>query len=174
MLVVFGGLPGSGKTTLARAIAAQRAATYLRIDTIEQAIRNAEVLAADVGPAGYAVPLALAESNLGFGRTVVADCVNPVRESRAAWREAADRTKSTLCNIEVLCSDPIEHRRRVETRVSDIIGLTSPTWQSVQQHKYEQWETERFVVDTALLSPNEALMLIERHLDEQNIASQAG
>jgi predicted kinase len=30
MLIVFGGLPGSGKTTLARAFAQQRRATYLR------------------------------------------------------------------------------------------------------------------------------------------------
>jgi predicted kinase len=164
VLIVFSGLPGSGKTTLAYALAARRAAIYLRIDTIEQAIRNAEVLAADIGSAGYAVALAIAESNLALGRTVVADCVNPVDESRAAWRAAADRTKSTLFNIEVLCSDPIEHRRRVETRISDIIGLASPTWQSVQQHEYEPWETEHFLVDTALLSQNQALELIERQL----------
>ncbi len=36
MLIVFGGLPGTGKTTLARAFAQRRRATYLRIDTIEQ------------------------------------------------------------------------------------------------------------------------------------------
>jgi predicted kinase len=144
LLIVFSGLPGSGKTTIALALAAQQAATYLRIDTIEQAIRNAEVL----------------------GRTVVADCVNPVVESRAAWQTVANRTKATLLNIEILCSDPIEHRRRVETRISDITGLTSPTWQSVQEHEYERWEMERLVVDTASVSPNAALELIERHLAE--------
>ena len=37
-LIVFGGLPGTGKTTLAKAIAGEHAATYLRIDTIEQAL----------------------------------------------------------------------------------------------------------------------------------------
>ena len=164
MLIVFSGLPGSGKTTLAYVLAARRGATYLRVDTIEQAIRNAEVLVADIGSAGYAVANAVAEANLSPGRTVVADCVNPVEESRTAWRAVAARTKSTLFDIEVLCSDAIEHRRRVETRVSDIAGLTSPTWESVQQHEYEPWETERLVLDTALLSPEEALVLIERHL----------
>ena len=166
MLVVFSGLPGSGKTTLAYALAGRRAATYIRIDTIEQAIRNAEVLAADIGPAGYAVAIAVAEANLALGRTVVADCVNPVGESRAAWAAAADRTKSALFNIEVLCSVPSEHRRRVETRKSDIIGLICPTWQSVEQHRYEPWATERLVVDTAVLSPDEAVVLIEQRLYE--------
>jgi predicted kinase len=49
MLIVFGGLPGTGKTTLARAFAQRRRATYLRIDTIEQALRSSEMLAGDVG-----------------------------------------------------------------------------------------------------------------------------
>jgi predicted kinase len=86
MLIVFSGPPRTGKTTLARELAASRSATYLRIDTIERAIRNAQVLAADIGPAGYCVALALAESNLAIGRVVIADCVNPVAKSRNAWR----------------------------------------------------------------------------------------
>ncbi len=55
MLVVFAGLPGTGKTAVARAVAARRRAVYIRVDAIEQAMRSAGVLAAagDVGPAGY-------------------------------------------------------------------------------------------------------------------------
>ncbi len=164
MLIVFSGLPGSGKTTIARKLAARRPATYLRIDTIEQAIRDAQVLAAEVGPAGYIVATALAESNLAIGTTVIADCVNPVAESRAAWRATADRARSALLDIEVVCSDPIEHRRRVEARIADVAGLIPPTWQSVMEHEYEPWKTERLVVDTARLLPDEALEIIERHL----------
>jgi predicted kinase len=37
MLIAFCGLPGAGKTTLARRLAQQRQATYLRIDAIEEA-----------------------------------------------------------------------------------------------------------------------------------------
>lgn len=164
MLIVFSGLPGSGKTTIARKLAARRPATYLRIDTIEQAIRDAHVLTADVGHAGYIVAAALAESNLEAGMTVIADCVNPVAESRAAWRATADRAKSALFNIEIVCSDPIEHRRRVEARTVDVVGLIPPTWQSVQQHEYEPWQTERLMLDTARLSPDDALEMIERYL----------
>ena len=69
MLIVFGGLPGTGKTTLARAFAQRRGATYLRIDTIEQALRSSEMLAGEVGPAGYMVAYALAEANLRLGGT---------------------------------------------------------------------------------------------------------
>ena len=44
MLIAFGGLPGVGKTTLAKALAKRQAAVYLRIDTIEQAVRDGDVL----------------------------------------------------------------------------------------------------------------------------------
>ncbi len=57
MLVVFGGLPGVGKTTIARTVADQCNAVYLRIDTIEQSIRSAKVLTADVGPPAIVPPL---------------------------------------------------------------------------------------------------------------------
>jgi predicted kinase len=41
MLIVFSGLPGVGKTTIARELACSLAAVYLRIDSIEQALRQA-------------------------------------------------------------------------------------------------------------------------------------
>lgn len=42
MLIIFSGLPGSGKSTIAQALAKQLNAFYLRIDTIEQAILKAK------------------------------------------------------------------------------------------------------------------------------------
>jgi predicted kinase len=164
MLIVFSGLPGTGKTTLARALAQRRGAVILRIDVIEQAIRNAGVLAGDVGTAGYDVALGLAAANLALGRGVVADCVNPVAASRAAWRAVAEKASVRLVNIEVLCSDVAEHRRRVATRVSDIPGLVVPDWESVRRHEFAAWTTDRLVVDTAALTPDRVVSWIEAQL----------
>ncbi|MBT8765087.1 AAA family ATPase [Metapseudomonas boanensis] len=160
MLIVFSGLPGTGKTTIARRLASRVDATYLRVDAIEQALRDAEVLAHDVGRSGYLVAIALAQSNLGLGRMVIVDCVNPVAESREAWREIASRAGVRLLDIEVFCSDTRVHQLRVETRTVDVPGLKPPTWQSVLEHDYEAWGKGPLRLDSAVISPDEAVEAI--------------
>ena len=160
MLVVFGGLPGTGKTTLARQVADRLGATYLRIDTIEQALRSSLALPDDVGPAGYEIAYAVCADNLAFGRTVVADCVNPLQVTRAAWREVAARAASPIFEIETVCSDQAEHRRRVESREIDVPGLVPPTWAAVVARDYEPWSGPRMVVDTAITTTAEAVSAI--------------
>jgi hypothetical protein len=62
VLLIFSGLPGAGKTTLARWLARDLRAVHLRIDTIEHA-----------------------------HLTVIADSVNPDAITRDAWRAVARR-----------------------------------------------------------------------------------
>jgi predicted kinase len=154
---MLGGLPGVGKTTIGRALAGRIGATYLRIDVIEQALRAGGLA---VGAAGYVIGMAVAESNLSVGQMVIADCVNPVWESRRGWRDAAARAGARLIEVEVVCSDAVEHRRRVEMRVSDIEGLVVPNWQAVSEREYAAWDGPRLVVDTAVCGVEAAVALI--------------
>jgi predicted kinase len=157
MLIVFGGLPGTGKTTLARLLSEAVQAAYLRIDTIEQSLRKMTQFQGGVDDAGYRIAYALTESNLQLGQTVIADSVNPIALTRNAWRDIAARSESRIIEIETICSDVEEHRRRIETRVIDIPGLVPPTWQQVVEREYERWDRPHIVVDTAKLSPEDAL-----------------
>lgn len=148
MLIVFGGLPGVGKTTLSRMVAREVGAVWLRVDAIEVAIWRSGIQA-PVGPAGYDVAEALADANLTLGRTVVVDAVNPLEISRRPWRALAARHGVPLRVIEVVCSDQDEHRRRVEQREPDLQGFVVPTWQEVQSREYESWAEPRLTVDSA-------------------------
>jgi predicted kinase len=164
MLIIFGGLPGVGKTTIARELARQIGATYLRIDSIEQAIRDSEVLSRPMNDAGYRVGYALAEDNLRVGRMVIADSVNPIQRTRDAWIAAAKRAQAVAIEIEVVCSDIDEHRRRVEDRVTDIQGARLPAWQEVLHRDYGPWHRDRIVIDTARRSVEQTVKMIREAL----------
>ena len=165
-LIIFGGLPGTGKTTLARLLAKELAATYLRIDTIEQALRNSGRLAGPVEDAGYRVAYTVAADNLRLGRSVVADSVNPLQITRDAWRAVVDGTGAKAIEIEVVCSDTAEHRQRVESRRPDIPGLSLPTWLEVSSREYQPWDRPHIVVDTAHASVEAAFYTLKSKISQ--------
>lgn len=149
MLVIFGGLPGTGKTSIARELARRSGAVHLRIDSIEQAIRTSGVIAGPMNDAGYRVGYAVAEDNVRLGRVVLADSVNPLSITREAWRDVALRTGVKAVEIEVVCSGHAEHRRRVEARRADIPGFRLPTWEDVSAREYHPWNRPHVVIDTS-------------------------
>ena len=166
MLVVFGGLPGVGKTTIARELARQLRAVYLRIDTIEYPIRESRDLQGPVGGTGYEVAYALAGDNLGLGLIVVADSVNPLPITRNAWRDVARRADVPIVEVEVICSDAAAHRRRIETRAGDFPGWTL-TWQEVVDRDYRPWDRERVVIDTAAAGVDESVGAVRAAVEKQ-------
>ncbi len=149
MLVVFGGLPGVGKSTIAAMLARRLLATYLRIDTIEQALRACATLPGGVVAEGYAVAYLVAEENLRAGGTVVADSVNPLPVTRDAWLAVANRAHAPVLEVEIVCSDAEEHRRRVETRRTNVSGLRLPAWDEVLARDYQRWDRPHVILDTA-------------------------
>jgi predicted kinase len=160
MLIIFGGLPATGKTTIARELARQLGAVHVRIDSIEQAIWDSGVLGSPINDVGYRVGYAVAADNLHVGRTVIADSVNPIQLSRDAWVEVANRAQVPAVEIEVTCSDAKEHRQRVETRISDIAGSRSLTWQDVVSRDYHRWNREHIVIDTASRSVEQNVTIL--------------
>jgi predicted kinase len=167
VLIIFGGLSGTGKTTIARELARRIDAIYLRIDSIEQAIRDCSPDAVGLDEAGYRVAYAVADDNLRIGRTVVADSVNPLKITRDAWLEVGWRAQAITKEVEVICSDSREHRARVETRKPDISGLGLPSWEQVISREYDRWDRERIVIDTASRSLEQNIKTLREALSPQ-------
>jgi len=160
MLIIFAGLPGVGKTAIARELARKLGAMYLRIDSIEQALRESGAVIGPMNESGYRVAQAIAADNLRLGGTVVADSVNPLRITREAWREVAKKERVDSVEIEIRCSDRVEHRRRVESRSANIPGLTVLAWAEVMAREYEPWDREHIEINTSELSVEESAELI--------------
>jgi predicted kinase len=157
MLIILSGLPGVGKTTIARELARATGAVHVRIDSIEQALRDA---GHEVEAEGYRVAYAVAEDNLRLDRTVIADCVNPWPLTRSEWRAVADRARVRAIDVEIVCPDLDEHRRRVESRAPDIPGHRLPTWTDVVERDYRPWDGARTIIDTAQMDVEQSVQVI--------------
>lgn len=167
MLIILGGLPCTGKTTIARELARQLGGVHVRIDSIEEAILDSGVLSSPINDAGYRVGNAVAADNLRVGRTVIADSVNPVPLCRDAWIEVAKRAQVPAVEIEVTCSDTKEHQHRVETRTSDIAGSRHLTWQDVLSRDYRRWNRDHIVIDTASRTVEEVVTILRGAIPRQ-------
>jgi len=95
-----------------------------------------------------------------LGLDVIVECVNPIALTRDSWLRTADEAGAGIVEVEVVCSDESEHRRRVETRTSDVQGLLLPTWAAVVGREYEPWSRKHVVVDSARMTASNAAQLI--------------
>ncbi|STR64511.1 putative kinase [Klebsiella michiganensis] len=95
---------------------------------------------------------------------VIADSVNPIAITRQAWREVATGNAAPFQEIELTCSDQIQHRYRVENRAADIRGHILPDWQKVITRDYEPWHTASLTLDTSVLTAEEAVERIVEHI----------
>lgn len=157
MLIALAGLPGTGKSTLARALGRALRAPVLSVDVIEAALFRAGVERAQpTGLAAYVVASALAERQLALGLPVVLDAANYVEPGRQMWRDLAAGRGVALRWVELVCSDDAVHRARLDARGDHLPGLRVVTWDDVLRRRAETepWGDPRLVLDTT--SPVEA------------------
>ncbi|MCB0825939.1 MAG: ATP-binding protein [Armatimonadetes bacterium] len=160
MLINFSGLPAVGKTTISRLLAEEIGAVFLRVDTIEKVLQNTGV--EPIEGKGYQITCAVATENLKLGRTVIADQVNNWELTRSWFHEAAKEAGAKYLDLEVICSDRELHRARLEARGCHL------TWDDILAREADThpWSCERLVIDSAKLSPEEAVSEIRREMDK--------
>jgi predicted kinase len=147
VLYIFSGLPGTGKSTLAKEISRIHKAAYFRIDTIEQGLRD--ICLINVQGEGYRLTHRIVKDNLETGNDAVVDCCNPWELTRNEWEDVAIQSNSNYINIEIVCSSADEHKRRINERISEIEGLQLPTWEEIKKREYHDWKKEIIRIDTA-------------------------
>lgn len=150
-LIVFAGLPGSGKSTIVDQIAAATGIPVLSVDPIEEGLHRAGMGPSFMrGRACYLVAAQVAEHLLGLGQRVIIEACNAEAEGRETWHALGRRCHVTPFWIEVRCNDLREHRRRLESRVAGYPGVDEPTWKAVRARAsgFAGWADDRLVLDS--------------------------
>jgi len=169
MLIAMAGLPGTGKTAIAEAIGARLLKPVVSVDPIESSILRAGIDADQpTGLAAYLVAETLAETVIRAGHGAIIDAVNAVDPAREQWVDLAARSGERLVFLEVVCSDPVLHRRRLEDRGRQLPHITMPTWHAVEQSldEYADWSGPSGAVARMTLDSVEPVeTLVERALE---------
>jgi len=150
--VIFSGVPGTGKSSLAEHVARQLGAVLLSKDIIEAALWRSEIGSAQKsGWAAYEVMTVLATEQLRLGRSVVLDSVAKTKSIRATWLALAAEQGVTVRVVHCVLSDQAAHRLRVEERRRGIPGWPELSWDDVQRVSadFETWSEEHLVLDAA-------------------------
>lgn len=152
MLIVMSGLPGTGKSELARELGRRLRIPVFSVDPIESAVLQAGIEQSfETGLAAYLVAEALADAQLALGLDAIVDAVNAEEPGKAMWRNLAIKHEVPLRIIECHCSDEALHRERVTKRVRGLANLPEPTWESVQRRRlaYTPWSEPVLSIDAA-------------------------
>lgn len=138
-LVIFSGLPGTGKTTLASRLARELRWPLLCIDdVIGEVPENAGIPFWD---SKVAILLGLIETQLDLGLSVIADSVF-MNTDRHHAQQVARRHQARFLPIHVFLSDENIWRSRVTARFDELNHPDVATWERIQhqRQRFRAWE----------------------------------
>jgi predicted kinase len=177
-LIVFAGLPGTGKSSVAETIGRQLNVPVFAKDWLEATLRrcrlqpDANPTTAGLGYAGYELLTTLAERQMLLGQSVILDSVASTESIRQQWRQMAAQYGAVWIVIECVCSDEELHQRRLTNRRRGIPGWDELEWSEVQRVKgyYAPWQEERLILD-AVNSIGGNIAMAARYIHDQGRTS---
>jgi len=153
-MILFSGLPGTGKSLLAEAVGRELGIPVFAKDRLEAALLRSGWVSSNakrnMGAAGYDLLTILAERQLILNQSVILDSVASTTSIRNTWRDIRNKYHAGWRVIECVCSDEVFHRTRLERRQRGIPGWHELEWSEVERVRsyYAPWDEERLVLDS--------------------------
>ena len=147
-LILFAGMPGSGKTTLARMVAQQLRLPIFSKDRMQRVLRDHHLADASTGD-GYYIILDLADEQLSLGISLILDATFPLDPFRTVASEIAARHNARFCPLYCTCSDDAVWESRMDKRVQYVPGWRPVGWADVLRMRayYQPWDDNATVLD---------------------------
>jgi predicted kinase len=122
-LIVFGGVPGSGKSTVAERVGATLDIPVFALDWLLGALTPFGMRHRhDLTNLGSELLTTLAYRELSARRSAVLDTTSEDPAGRARWASLAAAAHAAFIPVVCVCTDRALHRERVERRVRSIPG----------------------------------------------------
>lgn len=162
--VLVAGLPGTGKSTLAEAVAQSLRAPAFSMDWELGTLMPFGVLRPDnLWPMSELMMVSSMARQLQLGSDAIVDAAGLLAKDRHRMRAVAEALGAAFIGVECVCSDEAAHRGRVRERSRVIPGWTATvSWEHVKRMRelWEPWEEPHLVVDSAVQAPASSLAAV--------------
>ena len=167
-LVIFSGLPGTGKSTLANRLARELRWPLLRIDDVAASVpEDADISFWD---SRISELLRLTEAQLELGVSVILDSVF-MNTDRHYAQNIARKYQARFRPIYIFVSDDKVWKQRVTARFNDVNDKDIATWEQIQHQRlhFQKWEPDTALFIDALNPIEENYSDVFRFVINENV-----